>query len=138
MSAVMIDSNVLLDLMTEDARWLSWASQSIERAADRYPLVINPVIYAEVSIRYSRIEDLDATLPETMVRREPIPYEAAFLAGKCFVSYRRRGGLRLSPLPDFFIGAHAAIAGYQLLTRDASRYRTYFPRLRLIAPDLNL
>lgn len=135
MSAVMVDSNVLLDLMTEDARWLSWASQSIGHAADRYPLVINPVIYAEVSIRYSRIEELDAALPETMIRREPIPYEAAFLAGKCFVTYRRRGGLRSSPLPDFFIGAHAAIAGYQLLTRDASRYRTYFPKLRLIAPD---
>lgn len=132
--AVMVDSNVLIDIMTQDTRWLSWASESIERAADRYRLVINPIVYAEVSVRYSRIEELDAALPETMFQREPIPYEAAFLAGKCFASYRRRGGSKRSPLPDFFIGAHAAVAGYQLITRDASRYRTYFPKLRLIAP----
>lgn len=135
MSAVMVDSNVLIDLMTEDPRWFSWASQSVEQAADRYRLIINPIIYAEVSVRYSRIEDLDAALPETLFQREPIPYEAAFLAGKCFVSYRRSGGSKRSPLPDFFIGAHAAVAGYQLITRDAPRFRTYFPNLPLIAPD---
>jgi predicted nucleic acid-binding protein len=135
MSAVMVDSNVLIDLMTEDSRWFPWASQAIEHAADRYRLIINPIIYAEVSIRYSRIEDLDEALPETLFQREPIPYEAAFLAGKCFASYRRRGGSKASPLPDFFIGAHAAVAGYQLITRDAARYRTYFPKLHLIAPD---
>ena len=135
MTAVLIDANVLLDVMTEDARWLAWSAQAIERAADRHRLVINPVIYAEVSIRYSRIEDLDAALPKTMFDRESIPYEAAFLAGKTFVAYRRKGGTKLSPLPDFFIGAHAAIAGYLLMTRDATRYRTYFPKLSLIAPD---
>lgn len=134
MSAVMVDSNVLIDLMTEDARWFSWASQSVERTADRHRLVINPIVYAEVSVRYSGIEELDAALPEAMFQREPIPYEAAFLAGKCFVAYRQRGGSRQSPLPDFFIGAHAAVAGYRLMTRDATRYRTYFPRLQLIAP----
>lgn len=133
--AVIVDSNVLIDVMTQDPRWFSWASQSIERAADRHRLVINAIVYAEVSIRYSQIEELDAALPETMFQREPIPYEAAFLAGKCFASYRRRGGTKLSPLPDFLIGAHAAVAGYQLITRDASRYRTYFPTLNLIAPD---
>ena len=135
MTAVMVDSNVLLDLMTEDARWLSWSAEAVENAADRFRLVINPVIYAEVSIRYSRIEDLEAALPKAMLDREAIPYEAAFLAGKCFLAYRRRGGTKQSPLPDFFIGAHAAVAGYQLLTRDAARYRSYFPRLPLIAPD---
>jgi len=135
MSAVMVDSNVLIDLMTEDTRWFSWASQSIERAADRYRLVINPIVYAEVSVRYSRVEELNEALPEAIFQREPIPYEAAFLAGKCFVAYRQRGGSRRSPLPDFFIGAHAAIAGYQLITRDAARYRTYFPTLELIAPS---
>lgn len=135
MTAVLIDSNVLLDVMTEDDRWLAWSAGAVERAADRYRLVINPVIYAEVSIRYSRIEDLDIALPKTMFDREAIPYEAAFLAGKSFLAYRRRGGTRLSPLPDFFIGAHAAVAGYQLMTRDAARYRTYFPKLSLIAPD---
>ena len=107
----------------------------MEKAADRFRLVINPIIYAEVSIRYSRIEDLEAALPKAMLDREAIPYEAAFLAGKCFLVYRRQGGTKRSPLPDFFIGAHAAVAGYRLLTRDAARYRSYFPRLSLIAPD---
>jgi predicted nucleic acid-binding protein len=135
MTAIMVDSNVLLDLMTEDARWLSWSAEAVEKAADRFRLVINPIIYAEVSIRYSRIEDLEAALPKAMLDREAIPYEAAFLAGKCFLVYRQRGGAKRSPLPDFFIGAHAAVAGYRLLTRDAARYRSYFPRLPLIAPD---
>jgi len=133
--AVLIDANVLLDVMTEDARWLPWSAEAIERAADRYRLVINPIIYAEVSIRYSRIEELDAALPKTMFDREAIPYEAAFLAGKSFLTHRRRGGTKRSPLPDFFIGAHAAVAGYRLMTRDAARYLTYFPKLPLIAPD---
>jgi predicted nucleic acid-binding protein len=135
MTAVLIDANVLLDLMTEDTRWLAWSAEAVARAADRHRLVINPIIYAEVSIRYSRIEELDAALPKTMFDREAIPYEAAFLAGKSFLAYRRRGGPEQSPLPDFFIGAHAAVAGYLLMTRDAARYRTYFPKLSVIAPD---
>ncbi len=135
MTAVLFDANVLLDVMTEDARWLAWSAAAVERAADRYRLVVNPVIFAEVSIRFSRIEELDAALPRTMFDREAISYEAAFLAGKSFLAYRRRGGTKQSPLPDFFIGAHAAIAGYRLMTRDAARYRTYFPKLSLIAPD---
>jgi predicted nucleic acid-binding protein len=134
MPAVLVDSNVLLDVMTQDTRWLAWSAETIERAADRYRLVINPVIYAEVSVRYSRIEDLEAALPKMMFDREAIPYEAAFLAGKCYLSYRTRGGTKRSPLPDFFIGAHAAVAGYRLMTRDTARYRSYFPRLSLIAP----
>ncbi len=132
---VLVDANVLLDVMTEDARWFAWSARAIEHAADRHRLVINPIIYAEVSIRYSRIEDLEATLSKTMFEREALPYEAAFLAGKAFLAYRRRGGIRRSPLPDFFIGAHAAVAGYSLMTRDAARYRSYFPKLSLIAPD---
>jgi predicted nucleic acid-binding protein len=135
MSAVLVDANVLLDIMTEDARWFAWSAQAIERTADRYRLVINPVIYAEVSIRYSRIEELDAALPKTMFDREAIPYEAAFLAGKSFSTYRRQGGTERAPLPDFFIGAHAAVAGYRLMTRDAARYRPYYPKLPLIAPN---
>src|SRR6516162_11340433 len=127
MSAVLVDANVLLDVMTEDARWLAWSAGAIERAADRHRLVINPAIYAEVSLRYSRIEELDAALPKAMFDRESIPYEAAFLAGKSFLAYRRRGGTRRSPLRDFFIGAHAAVSKYFLLTRDAARYRTYYP-----------
>lgn len=134
MTAVLIDANVLLDVMTEDAQWSAWSAEAIERAADRYRLVINPVIYAEVSVRFSHIEELDEALPQPMFDREPIPYEAAFLAGKAFLAYRRLGGTRTLPLPDFFIGAHAAVAGYTLMTRDAARYRTYFPKLPLITP----
>ena len=115
MTAILVDSNVLLDLMTEDRRWLSWSADAVEKAADRFRLVINPIIYAEVSIRYSRIEDLEAALPKAMLDREAIPYEAAFLAGKCFLVYRQREGTKQSPLPDFFIGAHAAVAGYRLI-----------------------
>src|ERR1700761_6440719 len=135
MAAVLVDSNVLLDVMTEDATWLSWSMSAIGRAADTFRLIINPVIYAEASVRFTRIEELAAALPTDLFEREPIPYEAAFLAGKAYLAYRRRGGTRRSPLPDFFIGAHAAVSSYQLLTRDSARYRTYFPKLSLIAPD---
>jgi hypothetical protein len=131
---ILVDSNVLLDVVTEDTDWFDWSSTALGQAADTSTLVINPMIFAEVSVRYTRIEDVDDALPRTMFQREAIPYEAAFLAGKAFLAYRRRGGARRSPLPDFFIGAHAAVAGYQLLTRDAARYRDYFPRLPLIAP----
>jgi predicted nucleic acid-binding protein len=134
-SAVLVDSNVLLDIMTEDPQWFSWSAAALARAAETMRLVINPIIYAEVSIRYSRIEDLNDALPQTFVEREPLPYEAAFLAGKAFLIYRKHSGVRRSPLPDFFIGAHASIARYSLLTRDAGRNRTYFPKLPLIAPS---
>jgi predicted nucleic acid-binding protein len=134
-SAVLVDSNVLLDIMTEDPQWFSWSADALARAAETMRLVINPIIYAEVSIRYSRIEDLNDALPLTFVEREPLPYEAAFLAGKAFLIYRKHSGVRRSPLPDFFIGAHASIARYTLLTRDAGRYRTYFPKLPLITPS---
>jgi predicted nucleic acid-binding protein len=134
-SAVLVDSNVLLDIMTEDPQWFSWSADALARAAETMRLVINPIIYAEVSIRYSRIEDLNDALPLTFVEREPLPYEAAFLAGKAFLIYRKHSGVRRSPLPDFFIGAHASIAQYTLLTRDAGRYRTYFPKLPLITPS---
>lgn len=134
MSAFLVDSNVLLDVMSEDERWFAWSSQALADAADTGRLVINPVVYAEVSVRYSRIEDLDDALPKSMFDREALPFEAAFLAGKAFLAYRRRGGAKGSPLPDFLIGAHAAIAGYGLITRDVARYRTYFPKLSLVAP----
>jgi predicted nucleic acid-binding protein len=132
--AVLVDSNVLLDVLTESPRWWSWSSAALREAGDDSRLVLNPVIYAEVSVRFSKMEELDTILNETGFVREAIPYEAAFLAGKAFLAYRRRGGTRRSPLPDFFIGAHAAIAGYRLLTRDAARYRTYFPTLELVTP----
>lgn len=134
MSGVLVDSNVILDVVTDDPRWREWSSAMLSRCADRGMLVINPIIYAEISIGFERIEDLDEVLSADSFRRDPLPWEAGFLAGKCFLEYRRRGGTRRSPLPDFYIGAHAAVSGLPLLTRDARRYRTYFPHLTLLAP----
>ena len=130
----LVDSNVLLDVVTEDRKWLEWSSSMLAREAERGRLVINPMVYAEVSLAFDGIEELDAAIPADFVTREPLPWDAAFLAARAFVRYRRKGGSRPHPLPDFYIGAHAAVAGYTLLTRDARRYRTYFPTLRLIAP----
>ena len=135
MTGVLIDSNVLLDVLGEDPQWFEWSSHALARCADASVLVINPVIYAEVSIRFKTIEELEAALPKSMFERRDIPWEAAFLAGKCFVKYRRAGGRKAAPLPDFFIGAHAAVERLDLLTRDAARYGAYFPTVRLIAPD---
>jgi len=132
---VLVDSNVLLDVLTEDPTWSGWSAEALARAAEREPLAIDPVIYAEVSIGFERIEDLESAIPAARFHRLALPWEAAFLAGKCFIAYRRRGGSRRSPLPDFYIGAHASVSGLRLLTRDGARYRTYFPKLRLIAPQ---
>jgi hypothetical protein len=132
---ILIDSNVILDVATEDPRWYGWSSRHLEELAERHTLVINPVVYAEVSVGFERIEDLDAALPADFFRREALPWEAAFLAGKCFLRYRRYRGPKGSPLPDFFVGAHAAVRGMRLLTRDPRRYRTYFPRVQLITPE---
>jgi predicted nucleic acid-binding protein len=133
-SAVLVDSNVLLDILLPDPEWESWSSDALARAADRSPLVINPVIYGEVSIGFRSVETLEAALPPAF-RREAIPWDAAFLAGKSFLAYRRRRGVRRAPLPDFFIGAHAAVRRHTLLTRDPRRVRTYFPTVDVIAPD---
>jgi len=113
-----------------------WSSETLARCADEGLLIINPIIYAEVSVGFERIEELDAALPRDHFHRLPLPWEGAFLAGKCSLAYRRADGQRRSPLPDFYIGAHAAVAGLGLLTRDATRYATYFPRLRLITPPI--
>jgi len=134
MTPVLIDSNVILDVTQRDTKWADWSVSAIEAAAHEAALVINPVIYAEVSVGYDNIEELDAALPSASYRREPLPFEAAFLAGKAFLVYQRRGGRKWTPLPDFYIGAHAAIAGYRLLTRDPKRYSTYFPTVELICP----
>ena len=133
-ATVLVDSNVLLDVATNDADWFAWSSEALETAADQAVLAINPIIYAEISIGFSRVEDLEDAIPARSFRRESLPYEAAFLAGKAFLRYRRRGGERVRPLPDFYIGAHAAVAGFRLLTRDPRRYRTYFPSVELISP----
>ena len=134
MTITLVDSNVLLDIATEDPKWCEWSAEALASAADEGPLAINAIIYAEVSIGFGSIEELDDALSPEVFAREPLPYEAAFLAGKAFVAYRRRGGARSMPRPDFYIGAHAAINSYRLLTRDAQRYRTYFPTVGLLAP----
>lgn len=131
---VLVDSNILLDVATNDRHWGDWSSRALNEVADHTSLIINPIIYAEVSIGYSTIEALDAALPRALYQLESLPWEAGFLAGKSFVNYRRRGGLRNSPLPDFYIGAHAAIERLALLTRDAAGYRSYFPTVVLLAP----
>lgn len=132
---VLVDSNVLLDVVTEDARWYGWSAAALAEAADAARLAVNPIIYAEVSVGFERVEDVEQALPRETFARLPLPWAAAFLAGKCFLSYRRAGGERRSPLPDFYIGAHAALEEMTLLTRDPTRYRTYLPSLALIAPE---
>ena len=130
----LVDSSVVLDVVTADPAWAAWSEDALAKARDEGRLVINPIVYAEVSIGFDRIEELDEAVPAGDFEREQLPYEAGYLAGRAFLAYRRRGGERRSPLPDFYIGAHAAVRGYRLLTRDAVRYRTYFPSVELIAP----
>ncbi len=132
--ATLVDTNVVLDVVTNDPHWAAWSLLALERAALRGPLAINDVIYAELSVRYDRLESLDAMLAQAGLVLEALPRPALFLAGKAFAAYRRRGGPRTGVLPDFFIGAHAAVAGLALLTRDAGRYRGYFPTVNVIAP----
>lgn len=131
---VLVDANVLLDVLTDDPRWYGWSAEQLDACAGETELCINPIVYAEVSIGFERIEDLDDALPADTFTRLELPWEAGFLAGKAFLRYRRAKGARTSPLPDFYIGAHAAIEGMALLTRDAKRYRTYYPKLELICP----
>jgi predicted nucleic acid-binding protein len=134
MTAVLLDSVVLLDVITRDPAWFDWSAAALAEAADGAGAVLNPIVYAEISAAFTDIEAVDAAVPPSIFRREQLPWEAAFLASKAYVAYRRRGGVRRSPLPDFYIGAHAAVAGYRLLTRDARRFRAYFPTIELIAP----
>lgn len=130
----LVDSNVLLDVFTDDPKWADWSSTALGEARDAGELLVNPIIYAELSVRFASPDMLDAALNALEVSRSDLPYAAAFAAGAAFLEYRRRGGSRTSPLPDFYIGAHAAAAGVRLLSRDSSRYRTYFPTVELIAP----
>jgi predicted nucleic acid-binding protein len=133
-ATTLVDANVLIDVVNDEEAWADWSAAMLARCADQGPLVINPIIYAEVSYRYETREALDDALPPAFVAREDLPWESAFLAARVYRQYRIAGGTRQAPLPDFFIGAHAAVRGYQLLTRDGRRYRTYFPTVRVIAP----
>lgn len=131
---ILIDSNVLLDILDEDSEWYLWSAGAVVRATNEFTVAINPVIYAEASIRFASPEEFEDVFPANVFRREPLPFLAGFLAGKAHVSYRRKGGLRTATLPDFFIGAHAAVAGHRILTRDPRRFRRYFPTVELLAP----
>ena len=131
----LVDTNILLDLVTNDPSWADWSERQLEAAAVRGPLLINDVVYAELSVGFLRVEEVDVTIAAAQVEVAPIPREALFLAGKAFQLYRAGGGTRYGVLPDFFIGAHAAVAKVPLLTRDARRYRSYFPTVQLIAPS---
>lgn len=132
---LLVDTNVILDVVENDPQWAAWSQAQLEAASLKFTLVINPVIYAELSIAYRRIEELEAMLESAQLRIDPIPREALFLAGRVFLEYRQRKGTKSGVLPDFFVGAHAAVADIPLLTRDLGRYRTYFPSLKLITPE---
>lgn len=132
---VLVDSNVLIDLFENDPNWADWSETQLTPLAEAGLAVINPIIYAEVAANFATIEALNAAVQPFNLQREPLRWEAAFLASQAFKLYRRRGGTRSSPLPDFYIGAHASLSGYSLLTRDARRYREYFPKLKIIEPS---
>ncbi len=132
---ILVDSCVILDIVTEDPEWFEWSAESIENYAARAQLFINPIIYAEVSMGYQKIEELENALPQTLFKRISLPWEAAFLAGKAFLHYRKLGGQRTLPLPDFFIGAHAVVEKFYLITRDKKRFQHYYPSLKLISPS---
>jgi predicted nucleic acid-binding protein len=132
---ILVDTNVLLDVFEDDAEWSDWSQDRLETASVTDTLAINPVIYSELSIGFARIEELEAVIKEASLSIEDIPREALFLAGKAFLRYwRSRGGAKRSVLPDFYIGAHAAVMEWPVLTREVGRYRTYFPTVSLIAP----
>jgi len=131
---ILVDSNVLLDVVTDDAQWRPWSEAALSDAVLTGAVVVNQLVYAEVSIAYRRAQELDAVLNRLRIQRADLPWEAAYLAGRAFLSFRRSDGQKSSPMPDFYIGAHAQASGAQLLTRDVRRYRTYFPDVPLIAP----
>ena len=132
---LLVDTNVVLDVVTNDPKWAAWSQSQLDAAALTQVVAINDVIYSELSLAFDRIEDLDAMIAKAGLHHEPIPRESLFLAAKAFLSYRRKGGSKGGVLPDFFIGAHAAVLHIPLLTRDTSRYATYFPTLKLISPE---
>jgi predicted nucleic acid-binding protein len=135
MMDTLVDSNVLIDVLQRDAHWVHWSRRQVTALGSEGALIINPLIYAELAAAYPDVESIDRRLPRTIYEREDLPWEAAFPAGQAFVRYRRSGDTKRSPLPDFYIGAHAQVRGHRLLTRDPDRYRAYFPAVELIAPD---
>jgi len=136
MKGVLVDSNIILDVFLNDEKWADWSESKLEECSEHVPLYINSVIYSEISIGFTLIEDLESAISKAGFQMLEIPKEALFLAGKAYIQYRRKKGIKITPLPDFFIGAQAAILSLDLLTRNISRYQTYFPTVKLIAPSL--
>ena len=134
MTATLVDSNVLIDLLGDDSTFAAWSGEALTSALEEGAAFVNQVVYAEISVGFAAVEDCEWALDVRGIERVPLPWPAAFLAGRAYLDYRRRGGTKRSPLQDFFIGAHAAVSGLRLLTRDPGRYRSYFPNLDLIAP----
>jgi predicted nucleic acid-binding protein len=134
MKGVLVDSNVILDVFLDDPSWADWSESTLEEYVQYGSLFINPIVYSEVSIGFERIEDLESALSKAGFQILEIPKEALFLAGKAFIKYKKAKGAKNSPLPDFYIGAQAAVLGFELITRDVARYRTYFPSIRLVSP----
>lgn len=137
MNGVFIDSCVLLDLFTNDPHWASWSESTLERYAQTNTLYINSIVYTEVSIGFDKIEEVESAISSLGIKVLELPREALFLTGKAFIKYRRNKGTKKSPLPDFFIGAHASVSEFSLITRDLSKFRTYFPQVQLIYPKTN-
>ncbi|MBM3882775.1 MAG: type II toxin-antitoxin system VapC family toxin [Verrucomicrobia bacterium] len=131
---ILLDTNVLLDIATADPVWLAWSEREFRAAAARGTIPINPIIYAELAPAFATVADLDRWLDPAVFQRLPLPYAAGWIAAQAFLKYRSSGGTKTTPLPDFYIGAHAEVEGHTLVTRDAARYRTYFPNLPLIVP----
>ncbi|MCC2666193.1 MAG: type toxin-antitoxin system VapC family toxin [Gammaproteobacteria bacterium] len=136
MTGILVDSCIILDIVTEDPKWFEWSSSILEKQARQSQLFINSIIYAEISIGFQKIEELEVVLSSSTFKKIPLPWEASFLAGKAFLHYRKSGGHKALPLPDFFIGAHAIIEGWPLLTRDTKRFQYYYPKLKIISPSL--
>ena len=132
--ATLVDSCVLIDVLADDPQWAEWSLTQLDALGLQGPLVINPLIVAELSPRFERASDLDAALMLLPLRRDALPWDAAFLAGQAFKLYRQTRGVKHSPMPDFYIGAHALLGGMRLLTRDVTRFKTYFPKLEIISP----
>lgn len=135
MNGILVDSCVILDIVTKNPSWYEWSAHTLENYCNQSSLYINQIIYSEISIGFHKIEEIEEVLPHSIFKRRSIPWEAAFLAGKIFLKYRKAGGQRILPLPDFFIGAHATIEGLQLLTRDSKRFKHYYPNLKIISPN---
>jgi predicted nucleic acid-binding protein len=132
--STLVDSCILIDVLADDPQWADWSLDQLDRLGRKGPLVINPLILAEISPRFERASDLEAALASLPLVREALPWDAAFLAGQAFKVYRKAAGMKTSPMPDFYIGAHALVSKLQLLTRDAARYKTYFPNLQIVSP----